>query len=202
MPITPLHIGIPGLISYYFPKRVDISAAVIGCIIIDIDLPEYGVIDSIKDICSKLPNIKIIALTHSETEKDFFCTMRAGARAYISKLSSLKDLLKAIALVAEGGIYISPPMAERLLSRFSSIDDLKEKARSSASITLTRRERSILSLVSQGLTNREIATKLYISEHTVKAHMKNIMEKLHAHTRQEAVTLAEEQEMRTWITKS
>ncbi|GAI95385.1 unnamed protein product, partial [marine sediment metagenome] len=93
----------------------------------------------------------------------------------------------AITFVAEGGVVVSPPMAARLLQEFTFLEEGKDPTK--LITLLSKREQAVLSLVAQGFTNREIATTLVISENTVKVHLRNIMEKLHAHTRQRAVSL-------------
>ena len=110
-----------------------------------------------------------------------------GAKAYLSKDVSIGNPIKAIILVAEGGVVISPPMGARLLQEFNFLEEGKDAAK--LITLLSKREQIALSLVAQGFTNREIATTLVISENTVKVHLRNIMEKLQAHTRQQAVSL-------------
>ena len=83
-------------------------------------------------------------------------------------------------------------MAARLLAEICLQDEHKGAAKAEGVNLLSKREQAVLSLVAQGLTNREIATSLFISGHTVKTHLRNIMEKFHAHTRQQAVALAKE----------
>ena len=87
-------------------------------------------------------------------------------------------------------------MAARALAEFNFLAEQKGAAKDREDGTqLSKREQAVLSLVAQGFTNKEIATTLFISEHTVKAHLRNVMEKLHAHTRQQAVVLARETEL-------
>ena len=125
--------------------------------------------------------------THSEVDDDLISAARAGAKAYLSKDISIKTLIKSITLVADGGLVVSPPMAIRLLAGFSSLEENKDAEKLAA--LLSKREQAVLSLVAQGSTNRQIADTLLICENTVKVHLRNIMEKLHAHTRQQAVSL-------------
>ena len=156
-------------------------------ILIDTGLTECSGVEIVRRIHEELSKINIIVLSHSETDDDLISAARAGAKAYLSKDVSIENLIRAIILVAEGGVVVSPPMAARLLQEFNFLEEGKDAAKLVA--LLSKREQAVLSLVEQGFTNREIATTLVISENTVKVHLRNIMEKLHAHTRQQAVSL-------------
>ncbi|GAI89178.1 unnamed protein product, partial [marine sediment metagenome] len=135
----------------------------------------------------------IIVLTCSKAHSDLISAIKAGARAYISKDTiSIENLIKTVTLVAAGEVIVSPPMAARLLAEINLLLEEHEGAAKAGGVSLSKREQAVLSLVTQGLTNREIATSLFISEHTVKVHLRNIMGKFHAHTRQQAVALARE----------
>ena len=161
-------------------------------ILIDTELPECSGIETIQRIHERLPNTNIIVLTHSEVDTDLISAIKAGARAYISKDTiSIENLIKTITLVAAGEVIVSPPMASRLLAEINLLGEDKGAAKAGGA-SLSKREQAVLSLVAQGFTNREIATSLFISEHTVKVHLRNIMGKFHAHTRQQAVALGRE----------
>ncbi len=171
-------------------------------ILIDTELSECSGIEAMQNIHKRLPQAKIVAFTHSEINADFLSAFEAGAIAYISKDISLENLIKAITLVAEGEVIISPPMAAGLLAKFNSLKEHKEIVKSADDITLSKREQAVLSLVAQGFTNREISASLYISEYTVKVHLRNIMEKLHAHTRQKAVVMAKGKDLLSGVTET
>ena len=160
--------------------------------LIDTELPECSVIGVIEDVRKYLSNTGIIAFTHSETDSDLLSTIQAGARAYISKDITIENLIRAIAMVANGEVFVSRPMAESLLAGLSLSEGTKEKARSERSGLLTSREHEVLTFVAQGLTNKDVAAALSISKYTVSVHMHHIMEKLHARTRQQAVALIRE----------
>ena len=156
-------------------------------ILIGTGLPECSDVEVVQRIHEGLSKTNIIVLTHSEADADLISATRAGAKAYLSKDVSIESLIKAIILVAEGGVVVSPPMATKLLAVFNFLEEGKDTAK--LVTLLSKREQVVLSLVAQGSTNREIATTLVVSENTVKVHLRNIMEKLHAHTRQKAVNL-------------
>ena len=161
-------------------------------VLIDTELSECSGIEAIQRIHERLPKTSIIVLTNSEANGDLLSAAKVGARAYISKDISVENLIKAITLVADGEVIVSPPMAARLLAEFNSLEERKDAAKLEDGTLLSKREQAVLALVAQGFTNREIGTNLVISEHTVKVHVRNLMEKMHAHTRQQAVALARE----------
>lgn len=161
-------------------------------LLIDPELSECNGIEVMQRIHERLPNTNIIVLTCSKAHADLISAIKAGARAYIAKDTvSIENLIKTITLVAVGKVIIFPPMAAILLAEINSLEEHKVTATAGGAI-LSKREQAVLSLVAEGLTNREIATSLFISEHTVKVHLRNIMGKFHAHTRQQAVALAGE----------
>jgi len=161
-------------------------------ILIDTELSEGSSLEATQRIHERLPNTNIIVLTHSEADADVTSAIKAGARAYISKDISLKNLIKAIALVAKHETIISSPMATRLLAEIGLLEKHQGAVKVEGTSLMSKREQAVLCLVAQGLTNREIATSLFISEHTVKVHLRNIMGKFNAHTRQQVVALARE----------
>lgn len=156
-------------------------------ILVDTELPECSGVEVVQRIHEELSKTNIIVFSHSETDADLISAVRAGAKAYLSKDIKIKTLIEAITFVAEGGVVVSPPMGARLLQEFNLLEEGKDPTK--LITLLSKREQAVLSLVAQGFTNREIATTLVISENTVKVHLRNIMEKLHAHTRQQAVSL-------------
>ncbi len=159
-------------------------------VLIDIELSECSGIEAAQRIHEMLPKTGVIMLANTEADAPLISAFKAGARAYISKDISVENLAKAIILVAEGGLIVSPPMAERVLEEFNFLEEHKNVVNFAGVAHLTKREQAVLSLVAQGFTNREVATSLVISESTAKVHMRNVMEKFHAHTRQQAVALA------------
>ena len=176
--------------------RTGLEAAESACehqpdvILIDTELSEGSGLEAIQRIHERLPNTNIIVLTHSEADADLISAIKAGARAYISKDISVEDLIKTITLVADGEFIVSPPMAARMLAEFNLPEERKDATKLGDGTPLSKREQAVLALIAQGFTNREIATSLFISEHTVKVHVRNVMGKMKAHTRQQAVVLA------------
>lgn len=117
--------------------------------------------------------------------------MKFGARGYILKNAEPEDLVRAIFHIAQGGVIVSPIMATKLLTEFKDLSTGAEKESiEKASADLSPREGEVLQLLAQGATNKEIADSLFISENTVKTHLRNIMEKLHLANRSQAAAYA------------
>ena len=129
-------------------------------------------------------------LTVSEDEHDLLEAIKAGATGYLLKEIDIDEVAAAIRCVVSGQSLISPSMASRLLTAFTSLARQVDERQSAPAPRLTERELEVLRQVAQGLSNREIAGQLYISENTVKNHVRNILEKLHLHSRMEAVVYA------------
>ncbi|MBN2077032.1 MAG: response regulator transcription factor [Dehalococcoidales bacterium] len=149
-------------------------------ILMDIRMP-YSGLRATKDILEQLPDTKILMLTVSEEETDLIDSIKCGARGYVLKGIDSGDLMLAIRTIADGGVIFTSALAHQLL------DDIKsnlEKPREEYG--LTRRETEVLELISEGLSNKEIALKLNIGESTVKAHLHNILTKLHLKNRSQA----------------
>lgn len=155
-------------------------------VIMDICMPGSDGVAATTALQRTLPQTKVVIVTVSDKDDDLFAAIKAGARGYLLKSVSLQELIDSIRLVAQGEAIISPTMAGRLLDEFK-----QGKARPDKGLgNLSLREQEVLQLVAQGASNKQIATKLFISETTVKAHLRAILEKLHAHNRAEAVALA------------
>jgi len=163
----------------------------VDIIVIDIELPECDGIEAIRHIHERLPNANIIVLTYSLAEADVVSSINAGARAYLFKDIYLENLIKTVDLVGANDVIISNPMAAKILVGISTLGNRKGIA-IMGNIKLSKREQTVLSLVAKGFTNKEIAANLSISENTAKVHLRNAMEKLEAHNRQQAVAYAVE----------
>jgi DNA-binding NarL/FixJ family response regulator len=155
-------------------------------VIMDIFMPGGNGVAAAKALKQALPQTKVVMFTVSDRDDDLFDAIKAGARGYLLKTIDLEELIDSIKLVAEGEAIISPAMATRLLEEFRQGTEraVKDPA------ALSQREREILQLVAEGTNTRQISEILYISETTVKSHLRSIMQKLHARNRAEAVALA------------
>jgi len=156
-------------------------------VVMDIRMPGGGGVESTAAIREMLPQTKVLILTVSDKDEDLFAAIRAGAKGYLLKNAELDELADGIRLVARDEAIVSPAMASRLLEEFQQSGGYKRDKEVSK---LSPREREVLQLVAQGGSNKEIALKLFISETTVKAHLRSILEKLHVRNRAEAVAKA------------
>ena len=156
-------------------------------VLMDLHMPVMGGVDATRQIMEQLPDVQVMVLTVSDKESDLVDAMQAGARGYTLKNASSDELIRAILHIAEGGVMVSPSMAAGLLSQIASSGAQRSAETESP---LSPREKEVLVLVSQGETNKEIASSLFISENTVKTHLRNIMERLHVAKRTQAVAYA------------
>jgi DNA-binding NarL/FixJ family response regulator len=151
-------------------------------ILLDLRLPGGGV-EAIANIRRDCPNVRTVVLTASENEQDVASALAAGARGYILKDSSGSDVIETVQAIARGNSYVAPTLAARILLNKAQI----EAVASDNPHDLTSREREIFALVSQGMSNKEVARRLKCTERTVKHHMTNIMQKLNVRNRVQAV---------------
>jgi DNA-binding NarL/FixJ family response regulator len=157
-------------------------------ILMDVRMPKRSGIEACLSIKEAAPTARIIMLTVSDEEADLYDAVKNGASGYLLKDSSIDEVAQAIRVVADGQSLISPSMAIKLLDEFKQMS--RSDRQQVPSPRLTDRELEVLKLVAQGLNNREIAKRLFISENTVKNHVRNILEKLQLHSRMEAVMYA------------
>ena len=165
------------------------ASTVPDVVLMDVRMPKRSGIEACRTIKQVAPSAKIIMLTVSDEEGDLYDAIKNGASGYLLKDASIDQVAQAIRVVADGQSLISPSMAAKLLEEFKTISSVGSKP-DVIMPKLTDRELEVLNLVAHGLNNREIARDLYISENTVKNHVRNIREKLQLHSRMEAVMYA------------
>ncbi len=159
-------------------------------ILMDVRMPKRSGIEATQQIKELLPHVKILVLTISDEEADLYDSIKAGAAGYLLKEISTDEVADAIRSVWAGHSRISPAMASKLLTEFQAMTKRADDRQQIAPPRLTERELEVLRLVAKGLNNRDIAKNLFISENTVKNHIRNILEKLQLHSRMEAVIYA------------
>ena len=157
-------------------------------ILLDVRMPRRTGVEACRGIKEAVPSAKIIMLTVSDEEADLYESVKNGASGYLLKDSSIEEVAQAIRVVNEGQSLISPSMAVKLIDEFKQMS--KPEREQGPALRLTERELEVLRLVAKGLNNREVAKELFISENTVKNHVRNILEKLQLHSRMEAVMYA------------
>jgi two-component system NarL family response regulator len=159
-------------------------------VLMDVRMPGMSGIDATRRIAEVVPTAKIIMLTVSDEEEDLYEAIKAGAAGYLLKEISIEEVGHAVRSVSSGQSLISPSMAGKLLTEFTTLARQADTRPSVPTPTLTDRELEVLRLVAEGLSNKAVGQKLFISENTVKNHVRNILEKLHLHSRMEAVMYA------------
>jgi DNA-binding NarL/FixJ family response regulator len=159
-------------------------------VLMDVRMPRRGGIDACTAVKEVVPSAKIVMLTISDEEADLYEAIKAGASGYLLKEISIDEVAAAIRAVAGGQSLISPSMASKLLSEFATMIRRSDERQQVPAPRLTDRELQVLKLVARGLNNKDIAKALFISENTVKNHVRNILEKLQLHSRMEAVVYA------------
>lgn len=156
-------------------------------VVMDVRMPEMGGIEACRAIRSAYPEIKVIMLTSYSDDEAVFASVMAGASGYVLKRIGTAQLIEGIKVVAAGGSLLDPNVTGRVLERLrgggeSDEDDPAEE--------LTEQEQRILDLIAQGLTNRDIASQLYLSEKTVRNYVSNILGKLQVSNRTQAAAYA------------
>lgn len=159
-------------------------------ILLDIDMPGGG-LEAARVIANEQPVCKIVVLTASEQDDHIIAALKSGARAFILKGVAARELLRILRAVAAGESYVPPALAASLLLELHDPQTKASKRSADPINELTEREREILENLAVGLSNKEIAEKLFLSEKTVKHYMTNILQKLQVRNRVEAALLAQ-----------
>jgi len=156
-------------------------------VLMDIRMPGLDGLNATRLIQAAHPDIKIVMLTVSEEDDDLFEAIKCGAVGYIQKSLDSSKFFDLLDSVLRGEVGMTPILASKILRDYGR---RQRPSPQPATEELTPREHQVLELVAQGATNAEIAVQLIISENTVKFHMKNILQKLHASNRAEVVAYA------------
>lgn len=156
-------------------------------ILMDIYMPDSDGLEATRAIRTRLPYARIVMLTVSDEDHNLFEAIKAGAQGYVLKKIEPRELYEKVRSAARGEAPLSPQMAPRLIAEFAR---LAAQDSGDAVDVLTPREHDVLGAVARGLSNKEIAASLGLSEYTVRNHLRNIMEKFHLRNRTEAATFA------------
>ena len=154
-------------------------------VLMDLVMPRMDGIEATRKITEAHPEVKVLVLTSFAADDKVFPAVKAGALGYLLKDSSPEELVEAIRRVHRGEPSLEPDIARKVLQELSHPGNEKP-----TTDPLTERELEVLRLISQGLSNKEIASKLFISEWTVRTHVSNVLSKLHLASRTQAALYA------------
>lgn len=156
-------------------------------VLMDISMPRMNGIEATKELKKRQPNLPVLILSMYDSDEYVVPILKAGAAGYVLKRAAAQDLVSALKAVVSGQVILDPTVAQTVMANLAGAGAAvtPQRERDEAAMqqleTLTEREREVLTLIAQGLTNQEIADKLYISIKTVQAHRANLMEKLDLH---------------------
>lgn len=163
------------VVSIFQKARPDI-------VIMDIGLPDISGIEGVRTLKSNFDNIQILMFTVFEDDDKIFEAIREGASGYLLKKTRPQEIIEAIRDLNQGGSPMSPSVARRVIQFFQAGPPLKQD-----DYQLTTREKEILFALVDGFSYKKIADKYYLSVHTIRKHISNIYEKLHVHSKSQAV---------------
>jgi two-component system response regulator NreC len=166
-----------------------VAACMPDIVIMDVSLPGMSGIETTRELKDRYPEVSVLALTIHEDERYFFQMLDAGAAGYLPKRAAPTDLANAIRTVHQGHVYLYPSLATALVGDYLQRAETDGDEQRSYD-ELTPRQRQVLILVAEGLSNTEIADRLEISAKTVARHRENIMARLNLHSRTELVKYA------------
>ncbi len=155
-------------------------------VLMDITMPVMDGLESTRQIKASWPEVKVLVLTMHRSDEYFFEMLKSGASGYILKGAETGDLIHAVRVVGKGEVYLYPTMAQMLVKDYLNSTQWEE----GAGMSLSRREKEILSLIGEGCSTKEIAEKLVISPSTVHSHHSNLMTKLGLNNRRELIQYA------------
>jgi len=162
-------------------------------VIMDLNMPAMNGIQATRQIAQMSPHIGILILTVFVDDYSIFASIRAGARGYLVKGAGRAEMLRAIQTVDSHGVIFSPAIAMQVMKYFEHMHTAQLPNQPRVFPELSDREREVLSLLAQGLSNPEIASQLVISPKTVRNHVSNIFAKLQVADRAEAVLRARQE---------
>jgi DNA-binding NarL/FixJ family response regulator len=157
-------------------------------VLMDLAMPELGGLGATRLITAELPEVAVVVLTASEDDADLFEAIKSGAQGFLPKDLEASRFFELLDGVARGEPALTPILARKVLGAFARPEPAPPAREADA---LTEREREVLELLVQGITsNRELAERLFVSENTVKYHLRNILDKLHVQNRAQVIAYA------------
>jgi len=163
--------------------------------LIDFGMPDKDGIEVTQALHQEAPEVKVIILGMIDLTDEIMSCIEAGAAGYVLKEASFENLVETIRSIHRGESFCSPQMTASLFTRIAELADQRMPKLPASSIKLTGRELEIINLIAEGLTNKEIAKRLFIETQTVKNHIHNILDKLQLYNRLEAVQYARERNL-------
>jgi len=158
-------------------------------LLVGLDLPG-GTVELIRQVRYRFPAVATLVLGDAEASDEILACLEAGARGYVLRQQSIEDLKAAVERLARGETVVTPETAYRLFRRLGELGRESRRRGQLEFLDLTARELEILGLIAQGCSNQEIADRLFLSIHTVKNHVHNLLERLGLTTRAQAVDYA------------
>lgn len=159
-------------------------------VLMDLTMPEMSGLAATRVISAELPEVKVVVLTASEEDADLFEAIKSGAQGFLPKDIESARLFAMLEGVTRGEPALTPGIARKLLHEFAQPAQPQQPAEAPIE-ALTEREREVLDLLVQGVTsNRELAERLFVSENTIKYHLRNILAKLHLQNRAQVISYA------------
>ena len=170
-------IAVAGMVGSAHEAVLELQHLRPDVVLMDLRMPEMEGSEAIAAVIRAHPEVRVLVLTNYESEEDILGALRAGATDYLLKNTPQEEIVRAIKMVFDGKRCVPPSIAERILETLGREE-------------LTTREPEVLTLVAKGLTNKEIAHPLYISDKTARNHVASFLKKLNSNDRTEAVTTA------------
>jgi len=164
-------------------------------VLMDLHMPRKGGVAVTREITAALPQTRVLVLTTLETDQTVFDAVRAGALAYLLKDATEADVLETIRAVHRGESRLTPQIARKVLDHLRRLPDSVQApatapSESNLGSDLNEKEAKVLQLIAEGMTNKQIASTVFLAEGTVKNYVSRIMEKLHASSRTELAVMA------------
>lgn len=159
-------------------------------VLMDINMPDYDGLDAAIAIKQEMPRVKVMMLTMLSDDEHLFNAVKGGAEGYMLKNVSAREMLEGVRAVFRGEVALSPMLAARIVREFAREPVPARGMGTQVVEELSAREQEVLRLAAGGARNKEIAAALSISEHTAKAHMRSILDKLHVQSRADAAAYA------------